>query len=165
MNRAGQEAIRGGKERKGKERTSEGFCSRNGARGFANSTRSRSIIVAKSAVIMLDILIRGNSEEKLDPSFCVFFSASLSSPSSSSSSSRVTPSIYAHSWLPRSRLYRDFDDPVTVCVVFSPMLKILDSSRRGYKWKFVFSLEGNPVSTISRSLDALLPSRCIRGSA
>lgn len=66
-----------GEERKGKDE--RGFCRRNGrcrgeARGFANSTRSRSIIVAKSAVIMLDILIRGNSKEKLDPSFCVFFS-------------------------------------------------------------------------------------------
>ena len=46
--------------------------------GFANSTSSCSIIVAKSAVIMLDILIRGCSKEKLDPASSSF--ASLSSP-------------------------------------------------------------------------------------
>lgn len=84
---------------------------------------------------MLDILIRGNSKEKLDPSFCVFFSASLSSPSSPlpfSGHPTYTHASTASVYYFRLRLYRDFDDPVTirvcVCVLacsFSPMLKIL----------------------------------------
>lgn len=66
------------KERGGHEGFVEATADAEANRSFANSTSSRSIIVAKSAVIMLDILIRGNSKEKLDPTSCVFFSASLS---------------------------------------------------------------------------------------
>lgn len=74
---------------------------------------------------------------------------SLSSPSSSS---RVTLSIHTHTHTLhgfRLRLYRDFDDPVTLCVFacsFSPMLKILGSPRIQMEIRIFFA--GNPVSTI-----------------
>lgn len=79
---------------------------------------------------------------------------SLSSPSSSS---RVTLSIHTHTHthstasVYRLRLYRDFDDPVTLCVFacsFSPMLKILGSPRIQMEIRIFFA--GNPRSSISR---------------
>lgn len=56
---------------------------------------------------------------------------------------------HTHTHIYRLRLYRDFDDPVTVCVSacsFSSMLKILGSGRIQMEIRIFFG--GNPVSTI-----------------
>lgn len=93
-------------------------------RSSANSTWSRSIIVAESAVIMLDILIRGNSRGKLDlsrrsasssaPLFSLPFSLQpFYTPTTPILS--LPPSIY------HLHLYRDDGDPVTVSTRVSPV--------------------------------------------
>lgn len=125
---------------------------------------------------MLDILIRGNSKEKLDPSFRVFFSASLSSPSSPLlSSSRVTLPTHTRTasvYYFRLRLYRDLDGScydvcacVCVCALarsFSPMLKILGSDTNGnsyFLWRKSRSHDRRSRCSLSVSMH---PSRSAR---
>lgn len=121
---------------------------------------------------MLDILIRGNSKEKLDPSFRVFFSASLSSPSSPLlSSSRVTLPTHTHGFrllLPFtfiSRLGRFLLRCVCVCALarsFSPMLKILGSDTNGnsyFLWRKSRSHDRRSRCSLSVSMH---PSRSAR---